>query len=64
MEKNFYYDQTHNFYVSREDANYKIKQTSEIRYKLDQIKYDKGDFVSIFTYYYNFTFLNNSIFGY
>lgn len=46
MEKNFYYDQTHNFYVSREDANYKIKQTSEIRYKIDQIKYDKGDFVS------------------
>lgn len=44
--KSFSYDKNHNQYVSNDDTNYKIKQGSEIRYKLDQIKYDKGDFVS------------------
>lgn len=47
MQRTFSYDQTHNQYVSNEDANIKIKQGSEIRYKLDQIKYDKGDIVRI-----------------
>ena len=45
VNNSYFYDQTHNQFVSKDDPNLKIHNGSEIRYKLDQIKYDKGDFV-------------------
>ena len=40
------YDKTHNQYISKDDPNIKISVGSNIRYKIDQIKYDKNEFVS------------------
>ncbi len=34
-----------NYFVSRRDATYKISLNSEIKYRIDQIKYNKGEFV-------------------
>ena len=48
IEKEFEYDTTQNVFISKRDINIKIKLDSEIRYKIDQIKYDKGHYVSYY----------------
>jgi hypothetical protein len=47
MEKEFTYDLTHNEFVSKEEVSRKIKINTQMRYKLEQIKYDKAAYVII-----------------
>lgn len=39
------FDSQTNSFVSKRETNQRIRQDSEIRYRLDQIKYDKGHYV-------------------
>ena len=46
IQNQYYYDKTHNQFIQKDDPNVKIKVGSEIRYKIDQIKFDKGEYVN------------------
>ena len=47
IKASFDYDQSMNMFVSRTDRDRVIRPGTEVRYKIEQIKYDKGVFTTI-----------------
>eukprot|EP00347_Sterkiella_histriomuscorum_P009126 403342420 len=47
IQNQYAYDKSHNQFISKDDPNLRITVGSNIRYKIDQIKYDKGEYTAV-----------------